>query len=67
MRRRSAPSRGGDFNLRCLVERIGGRFTLFLSDGTPVRATLNVSLKEFVDVAVEVGATPSNRPTTRRS
>ena len=48
----------GDFNLRCLVERIGGRFTLFLSDGTPVRATLNVSLKEFVDVAVEVRRNP---------
>lgn len=48
----------GDFSLRCVLERVGGRFTMFLTDGTPVRATLNVTFKEYVDVAVEVRRTP---------
>src|SRR5262249_33265599 len=49
----------GTFNLRCVVERVGGRFTLFLTDGTPVRATLSVTLKEYVEVEVEVRAVPT--------
>ena len=49
----------GDFSLRCLVDRVGGRFTLFLPDGTPVRSTLNVLLKEFVDLSVEVRRNPT--------
>ncbi|CAG1003592.1 hypothetical protein MYXO_03219 [Myxococcaceae bacterium] len=49
----------GSFNFRCVLERVGGRFTLFLSDGTPVRATLHVSLKEFIDVDVEVRRNPT--------
>lgn len=36
----------GTFRFPCLVERVGGRFTLFLPDGTPVRATLSVTLRE---------------------
>ena len=48
----------GKFNIRCVVERVGGRYTLFLADGTPVRATLTVSLKEYLDVAIQVHATP---------
>src|SRR3954453_18037119 len=34
---------------RCVVERVSGRFTMFLSEGTPVRATLSVTLKEYID------------------
>jgi nucleoid-associated protein YgaU len=49
----------GSFSLRCVLERVGGRFTLFLPDGTPVRATLSVSFKEFVDVEVLVRETPT--------
>lgn len=49
----------GGFNLDCVLERVGGRFTLFLADGTPVRATLSVSFKEFVEVEVLVRATPT--------
>lgn len=49
----------GSFNFTCVLERVGGRFTLFLSDGTPVRATLSVSFKEFVEVEVLVRATPT--------
>ena len=49
----------GAFNFDCVLDRVGGRFTLFLSDGTPVRATLTVTLKEFIDVAIEVRANPT--------
>jgi len=49
----------GAFNFRCVLERVGGRFTLFLADGTPVRATLNVTFKEFIDVDVQVRETPT--------
>jgi nucleoid-associated protein YgaU len=48
-----------DFNFRCILERVGGRFTLFLANGTPVRATLNVTFKEFIDVEMEVRRTPT--------
>ena len=40
----------GNFTFTCFVERVGGRFTLFLEDGTPVRATLAVTLKEYTAV-----------------
>jgi len=47
----------GTFVFRCIVERVGGTFTLFLEDGTPVRATLRVALREHVDVQQAVRAT----------
>lgn len=31
----------------CVLERVTKRFTMFLSDGVPVRARLNITLKEF--------------------
>lgn len=49
----------GQFNLKCLLERVSGRFTLFLEDGTPVRATLNVSFKEYLEVEVLVKGPPT--------
>ncbi|MBZ0303873.1 MAG: LysM peptidoglycan-binding domain-containing protein [Anaerolineae bacterium] len=49
----------GDFDFRGVLERVSGRYTLFLSDGTPVRATLNVTLKEYVEIEVEVRRTPT--------
>ena len=48
----------GMFTFKCVVERVGGRFTLFLSDGRPVRATLTVVLKEYIPVDVLVKETP---------
>ncbi len=36
----------GTFTFQCIIEKVTKKFTLFLDDGTPVRATLNVSLKE---------------------
>lgn len=41
-------------SFRCVVERISGKFTLFLADGTPVRAMLTVTFKEAVDVKLAV-------------
>lgn len=51
--------RWGHFSFRCVVDRVGGRFTMFLTDGTPVRATLTVSFKEFIEVEVEVRENPT--------
>jgi nucleoid-associated protein YgaU len=39
----------GGFSMRCVLERVNGRFTLFLDSGVPVRATLTVSFKEYID------------------
>ncbi len=36
----------GTFTFQCVIEKVTKKFTMFLEDGTPVRATLNVSLKE---------------------
>jgi LysM repeat protein len=41
-----------------VLERVSGRFTLFLPDGTPVRATLSVSFKEAIDIEQAVRALP---------
>jgi nucleoid-associated protein YgaU len=50
--------RWGDFSFRGVVEQVSGRFTLFLADGTPVRATLTLSMREFVDATLEARRTP---------
>jgi len=49
----------GHFAFRCVLERVNGSFTLFLDDGTPVRATLTVSFKELVDAQTAVRASPT--------
>jgi len=49
----------GSFSFTCVLENVSGRFTLCLSDGTPVRATLGVSFKEFVEVEVLVRRPPT--------
>jgi Contractile injection system tube protein/LysM domain len=46
-------------SFRCVIERVSGRFTLFLADGTPVRATLTVTFREFVDVEMLVRSQPT--------
>jgi nucleoid-associated protein YgaU len=40
--------------LTCVVERVSGRFTVFRASGAPVRATLAVTLREYVDAQVVV-------------
>ena len=39
----------GNLNFVGVLERADQRFTLFLSDGTPVRATIDVTLKEYFE------------------
>ena len=40
---------------------LSGKFTLFLANGTPVRATLTVTFKEFIDVDQLVRRAPRIR------
>ncbi|CAB1062423.1 FIG00613121: hypothetical protein [Olavius sp. associated proteobacterium Delta 1] len=37
----------GKFQFKAIIERLTQKFTMFLDDGTPVRATLNVTFKEY--------------------
>lgn len=57
-----------DLRFQCVVERVSGRFTMFRADGAPLRATLAVTLREYVDAAATVrreGAAGIPRPRTR--
>ena len=40
----------GRFNFQCVLVDAGQRYTMFLRDGTPVRATLSVRFEEYVRV-----------------
>ncbi|MGB9180932.1 MAG: LysM peptidoglycan-binding domain-containing protein [Pyrinomonadaceae bacterium] len=40
-------------NFRCLLARASQKFIMFVDDGTPVRARLNVTFNEFIDAARE--------------
>jgi Contractile injection system tube protein/LysM domain len=44
----------GAFIFQCIIDRVSKRFTMFLPEGIPVRATLNVTLKEYREVEVQV-------------
>lgn len=44
----------GSLQFKCVLESAAQRFIMFLNDGTPVRARLNVTFKEFEQVEVEV-------------
>lgn len=44
----------GTFVFQCIIERVSKRFTMFLAEGIPVRATLNVTLKEYREVEVQL-------------
>ncbi|RLI79449.1 peptidoglycan-binding protein [Archaeoglobales archaeon] len=48
----------GSFMFPCVIERVTKKFTMFLSDGTPVRATLNVTLKEYKEFEEQLKETP---------
>lgn len=37
----------GNLNFTCVLSRVSKKFTMFKSDGTPVRATLNVTFSEY--------------------
>jgi hypothetical protein len=42
--------RWGGFQFKGVLDHVSGQFSMFLADGTPVRATLNVSFKEYISV-----------------
>lgn len=44
----------GAFIFQCIIERVSKKFTMFLPEGIPVRATLSVTLKEYRAVEVQV-------------
>jgi hypothetical protein len=44
----------GTFRFVAVVERISQRFTMFKSDGTPVRATLSVTFKQYRPLAEQL-------------
>jgi len=57
----------GSFSFRGVLDHCSGRFTLFLSDGTPVRATLTVVFKEYIDVEVLVRENPTQSADHRKT
>ncbi|MFZ2498189.1 MAG: LysM peptidoglycan-binding domain-containing protein [Methanosarcina sp.] len=44
----------GQLNFKCVLESAGQRFIMFLHDGTPVRAKLSVSFKEYEAIEIEI-------------
>lgn len=44
----------GGFSFRAVIEKISQRFTMFVGDGTPVRATLSVTFKQYRTVAEQL-------------
>jgi nucleoid-associated protein YgaU len=57
----------GDFSFDGVLDHVSGKFTLFLPDGTPVRATLSVSFKEYNDVQVLVKQRPRESADHRKT
>jgi hypothetical protein len=46
--------RWGVFTFKAVIERLSQRFTMFQSDGTPVRATLNVTFGQYRSLAEQL-------------
>ncbi|RZN35494.1 MAG: LysM peptidoglycan-binding domain-containing protein [Methanophagales archaeon ANME-1-THS] len=44
----------GTYIFPCVIERVSKRFTMFLPEGFPVRATLSVTLKEYREFEKQV-------------
>lgn len=57
----------GTFRFRGVLDQVSGKFSLFLSNGTPVRATLTVTFKEFIDVEVLVQENPTQSADHRKT
>lgn len=47
----------GAYIFPCIIERATKKFTMFLPEGFPVRATLNVTLKEYIEVVTQLKET----------
>jgi nucleoid-associated protein YgaU len=48
----------GGLNFCAVIERLTQRFTMFLENGVPVRATLNVTFKEYRTIADQIDKKP---------
>jgi hypothetical protein len=46
--------RWGLFSFKAVVEKLTQRFTMFLSDGTPVRATVGITFKQYKPLAEQL-------------
>ncbi len=57
----------GSFTFRGVLDHVSGKFTLFLADGKPVRATLSVTFKEFIDVDALVRVQPTQSADHRKT
>jgi hypothetical protein len=57
----------GGFSFRGVMDHVSGKFSLFLPDGTPARATLSVTFKEFIDVEVLVRENPTQSADHRKT
>ena len=57
----------GTFQFTGVLDHVSGKFTLFLADGTPVRATLSVVFNEFIDVDVLVQEQPTESADHRKT
>lgn len=44
----------GTYIFKCIIERVSKKYTMFLPDGTPVRATLNITMKEYKEVVMQL-------------
>jgi nucleoid-associated protein YgaU len=53
---------GKKLQFRCLLKRLVQRFTLFLDDGTPVRAVLNCVFTEFTPPEEQLKSAPRHSP-----
>jgi nucleoid-associated protein YgaU len=50
----------GGLTFRAVIERLTQRFTMFREDGVPVRATLNVTFKEYKTIAEQLDKKPTH-------
>ena len=53
---------GKKLQFRCFLTRLSQRFTLFLDDGTPVRAVLNCTFTEFTPPEEQLKGKPRHSP-----
>jgi nucleoid-associated protein YgaU len=57
----------GSLTMDAVLDHVTGKFTLFLADGTPVRATLTASFKEYFDVDKLVRLDPTHSADHRKT
>lgn len=57
----------GSFQFKGVLDKVSGAFTLFLPEGTPVRARLTVSWKEYIEVSVLVRENPTRSADHRKT